>query len=96
MPYNEPGSTYTVLKFPEDVHSTIISLPTTLRFIAHDCDPTTGIPDTEQGYHDEYMVMYIFITGINLENFVIVYSCLENYLVQIENIFTLVSILFFR
>lgn len=46
------------MKFPEDVHSTIISLPTTLRFIAHDCDPTTGVPDTEQGYQDEYMVNY--------------------------------------
>ncbi|XP_011495854.1 PREDICTED: coatomer subunit gamma isoform X2 [Ceratosolen solmsi marchali] len=62
LPYNELGSTYTVLKFPEDIQSTIITLPTTLRFIAHDCDPSTGIPDAEQGYGDEYTLEDLEIT----------------------------------
>ncbi|XP_014205487.1 coatomer subunit gamma isoform X3 [Copidosoma floridanum] len=62
LPYNEPGSTYTVLNFPEDVQSTIITLPTTLRFMAYDCDPATGIPDTDQGYQDEYILENLEIT----------------------------------
>ncbi|XP_014226956.1 coatomer subunit gamma [Trichogramma pretiosum] len=62
LPYNEPGSTYTVLKFPEDIHSTVISLPTTLRFIALDCNPATGMPESEQGYQDEYMLEDLEIT----------------------------------
>jgi coatomer protein complex subunit gamma len=56
LPYNEPGTTYTVLKYPEEVHASVATIPTTLRFIARDCDPATGIPDADQGYHDEYMV----------------------------------------
>lgn len=56
LPYNEPGTTYTVLKYPEDVHASVATIPTTLRFMARDCDPITGIPDADQGYHDEYMV----------------------------------------
>lgn len=23
-----------------------------------DCDPTTGIPDSDEGYNDEYMVIF--------------------------------------
>jgi len=56
LSYNEPGTTYTVLKYPEDIQASVVTIPTTLRFMARDCDPTTGIPDAEQGYHDEYMV----------------------------------------
>lgn len=28
----------------------------TLRFIVKDCDPATGIPDSDEGYDDDYMV----------------------------------------
>lgn len=28
----------------------------TLKFIVKDCDPTTGVPDSEEGYDDEYML----------------------------------------
>lgn len=28
----------------------------TLKFVVKDCDPTTGEPDTDEGYHDTYMV----------------------------------------
>ncbi|XP_077260868.1 coatomer subunit gamma-like isoform X2 [Temnothorax americanus] len=34
----------------------------TLRFMARDCDPTTEIPDVEQGYHDEYMLENLEVT----------------------------------
>lgn len=56
LSYNEPGTTYTVLGYPEDVHASVATIPTTLRFTARDCDPITGVPDAEQGYNDEYMV----------------------------------------
>lgn len=58
LAYNEPGTTYTVLKFPSDVQASVATVPTTLKFTAHDCDPTTGIPDGTQGYSDQYMVNY--------------------------------------
>ncbi|XP_012222382.1 coatomer subunit gamma [Linepithema humile] len=62
LPYNEPGTTYTVLKYPEDVRASVATIPTTLRFMARDCDPTTGIPDADQGYHDEYMLEDLEVT----------------------------------
>ncbi|XP_053971097.1 coatomer subunit gamma [Hylaeus volcanicus] len=62
LPYNEPGTTYTVLKYPEDVHASITTIPTTLRFTARDCDPVTGEPDAEQGYNDEYMLEDLEVT----------------------------------
>ncbi|XP_046742906.1 coatomer subunit gamma [Diprion similis] len=62
LAYNEPGTTYTVLEFPEDVHASIATIPTTLRFMARDCDPTTGVPDAEQGYRDEYMLEDLEVT----------------------------------
>lgn len=61
LAYNEPGTTYTVLQFPDDVHASVATIPTTLRFMARDCDPSTGVPDADQGYRDEYMVFYSFI-----------------------------------
>lgn len=71
LPYNEPGTTYTVLKYPEDVHASVATIPTTLRFMARDCDPATGVPDAEQGYNDEYMVHFfpiIQLTKLSLLN----------------------------
>ncbi|XP_015184185.1 PREDICTED: coatomer subunit gamma [Polistes dominula] len=62
LSYNEPGTTYTVLAYPEDVHASVATMPTTLRFMARDCDPTTGVPDTDQGYCDEYMLEDLEIT----------------------------------
>ncbi|KAJ8687617.1 hypothetical protein QAD02_023411 [Eretmocerus hayati] len=62
LTYDEPGSTYTILQFPEDVNSSIVSFPTMLRFVVHDCDPTTGIPDTDQGYSDDYILEDLEIT----------------------------------
>lgn len=56
LPYNELGTTYTVLKYPGDIYASVATIPTTLRFVARDCDPATGVPDADQGYNDEYMV----------------------------------------
>ena len=28
----------------------------TLKFIVKDCDPNTGLPDSDEGYDDEYML----------------------------------------
>ncbi|XP_011310488.1 coatomer subunit gamma [Fopius arisanus] len=62
LAYNEPGVTYTVLMYPEDLHASIATVPTTLKFVAKDCDPATGIPEVEQGYQDEYMLEDLEIT----------------------------------
>ncbi|XP_015123527.1 coatomer subunit gamma [Diachasma alloeum] len=62
LPYNEPGVTYTVLMYPEDPEASIATVPTTLKFVAKDCDPTTGLPEAEQGYQDEYMLEDLEIT----------------------------------
>lgn len=55
LPYNETGTTYVVLKFPEnDLPNTIGTFGAVLKFIVKDCDPTTGLPDTDEGknnYH---------------------------------------------
>ncbi|XP_033303543.1 coatomer subunit gamma [Bombus bifarius] len=62
LPYNELGTTYTVLKYPEDIYATVATIPTTLRFVARDCDPATGVPDADQGYNDEYMLEDLEVT----------------------------------
>lgn len=62
LPYNELGTTYTVLRYPEDIHASVATIPTTLRFMARDCDPATGVPDADQGYNDEYMLEDLEIT----------------------------------
>lgn len=62
LPYNEPGTTYTVLRYPEDVDASVGTIPATLHFLARDCDPTTGVPDAEQGYDDEYMLEDLEVT----------------------------------
>lgn len=28
----------------------------TLKFVVKDCDPITGIPDSDEGYREDYMV----------------------------------------
>lgn len=56
LPYNETGSTYTIVEFPEDVLNSAASFGATLKFIVKDCDPNTGEPDSDEGYDDEYML----------------------------------------
>ncbi|KAK0079681.1 hypothetical protein PV325_013190 [Microctonus aethiopoides] len=62
LPYNEPGTTYTVLLYPDDVHLSPATIPTTLRFIIRDCDPVTGLPEAEQGYQDDYILEDLEVT----------------------------------
>ncbi|KAL3269215.1 hypothetical protein HHI36_008297 [Cryptolaemus montrouzieri] len=63
LPYNETGTCYVILKFPEnDLPNTIGTFGAVLKFIVKDCDPTTGLPDTDEGYDDEYMLEDLEIT----------------------------------
>ncbi|XP_022195844.1 coatomer subunit gamma [Nilaparvata lugens] len=56
LQYGESASTYIVLKFPDQLSATIGNFGATLKFIVKDCDVSTGLPDTEEGYDDEYML----------------------------------------
>lgn len=56
LPYNQKGTVFSILQFPEDLGSSVGSFGVTLKFVVKDCDPTTGVPDSEEGYSDEYMV----------------------------------------
>nr|XP_033343101.1 coatomer subunit gamma-like isoform X2 [Megalopta genalis] len=51
--YYEPEATYTVLKYPKDLQTSITTLPASLRFTAYDFHPIRGgLPP----YKDEYML----------------------------------------
>ena len=49
------GTTYTLVKLPDDASSVTSTFTCTLKFLVKDCDPNTGEAD-EEGYEDEYMV----------------------------------------
>ncbi|KAG7295527.1 hypothetical protein JYU34_021738 [Plutella xylostella] len=54
LPYDKPGNVFCILEFP---HATLDSLGTfgaTLEFSVRDCDPTTGVPESGDGYDDNY------------------------------------------
>ncbi|XP_021357768.1 coatomer subunit gamma-2-like [Mizuhopecten yessoensis] len=55
LPYNKPGTTYTLVHLPEDPTLVTGTFSCTLKFIVKDCDPNTGEPDDE-GYEDEYVL----------------------------------------
>ncbi|XP_023018984.1 coat Protein (coatomer) gamma [Leptinotarsa decemlineata] len=63
LPYNESGTTYVVLKFPDDdLAACVGTFGAVLKFVVKDCDPTTGLPDSDEGYDDEYMLEDLEIT----------------------------------
>uniref|UniRef100_A0A2M3Z006 Coatomer subunit gamma n=1 Tax=Anopheles braziliensis TaxID=58242 RepID=A0A2M3Z006_9DIPT len=62
LPYGEKEANYVIVEFPQDVPSSIATFGATLRFLVKDCDPTTGQPDSDEGYDDEYMLEDIEIT----------------------------------
>ncbi|XP_066994235.1 coatomer subunit gamma [Anabrus simplex] len=62
LPYNETGTTFIVLQFPEELLSTVGTFSATLKFLVKDCDPATGQPDSDEGYDDEYMLEDVEIT----------------------------------
>ena len=41
---------------PEDMSEWIGTVSATLKFTVKDCDPTTGEPDSDEGYPDEYVL----------------------------------------
>lgn len=63
LPYNETGTAYLVLRFPEDDYpNSVGTFGAILKFIVKDCDPNTGLPDTDEGYDDEYILEDLEIT----------------------------------
>lgn len=58
LPYNETGTSYIILQFPEDLSQSVGTFGAVLKFIAKDCDPSTGIPDTDEGnYKNKVAIM---------------------------------------
>ncbi|XP_078340160.1 coatomer subunit gamma-2-like [Crassostrea virginica] len=61
LPYNKPGTTYTLVRLPEDAQLVTGTFSCTLKFVVKDCDPNTGEPDDE-GYEDEYVLEDVEVT----------------------------------
>lgn len=60
LPYATPSNAYCVLAWPEDLEvASGATIGACLKFIVKDCDPETGIPDSDEGYDDEYAVRNI-------------------------------------
>ncbi|XP_045165335.1 coatomer subunit gamma-2-like [Mercenaria mercenaria] len=55
LPYDTPGTTYTLVRLPEDPTMVTGTFSCTLKFVVKDCDPNTGEAD-EEGYDDEYVL----------------------------------------
>ncbi|GFN88756.1 coatomer subunit gamma [Plakobranchus ocellatus] len=55
LPYNKPGTTYTLVRLPAEPTQVTGTFACTLKFLVKDCDPQTGEPDDE-GYDDEYVL----------------------------------------
>ena len=53
--YDGPGTTYTLVRIPDDPTQATATFSCTLKFVVKDCDPATGEADDE-GYEDEYVV----------------------------------------
>lgn len=50
LPYNETGTAYVVVEFPEDdLVGSVGTFGAVMKFIVKDCDPATGLPDTDEG-----------------------------------------------
>ncbi|KAK7588230.1 hypothetical protein V9T40_005475 [Parthenolecanium corni] len=62
LSYNVPGYVYLLLKFPEEVSDSVGNFGATLKFVVKDCDPITGIPDSDEGYKEDYMLEDIEVT----------------------------------
>lgn len=56
LPYSETHSTYVLLRLPLTLAATTGTFGATLKFLVKDCDPTTGQPDSDEGYDDEYIL----------------------------------------
>ena len=59
LPYGQPKIAYIVVSWPEDVEAaTAGTINAVLKFVVKDCDPDTGLPDSDEGYDDEYVVSF--------------------------------------
>lgn len=54
LQYDKQGSIFCLLEFPETPLDTLGTFGATLEFVVRDCDPTTGLPDSGEGYGDNY------------------------------------------
>lgn len=62
LPYNEVNATYVIVEYPNDIVSSAATFSATLKFEVKDCDPATGLPDSDDTYNDEYMLEDLEIT----------------------------------
>jgi coatomer protein complex subunit gamma len=53
---NDMGTSYTLVKPPDDSSTIIGTLACTMKYTVKDCDPATGVPNDEEGFADEFMV----------------------------------------
>ncbi|XP_063394004.1 coatomer subunit gamma-2-like [Cydia fagiglandana] len=54
LPYDKQGSVFCILEFPQSPIETLGTFGATLEFVVRDCDPTTGLADSREGYADTY------------------------------------------
>ncbi|XP_059481217.1 coatomer subunit gamma isoform X2 [Neocloeon triangulifer] len=56
LSYGEAQSCFAVFEFPEVLASSVGTFGAVLKFSAKDCDPATGLPDSDDSFDDEYML----------------------------------------
>lgn len=97
LPYNEMGTVYIVLQFPDDLPNTVGTFGAVMKFVVKDCDPNTGLPDTDEGYDDEYMledlevVLGDQIQRVNKVNWAASWEESANNFIEMEDTYSLSS-----
>lgn len=98
LAYNETGTSYIILKFPqEDLPNTVGTFGAVLRFLVKDCDPSTGLPDSDEGYNDEYTLEDVEITlgdqiqKVNKVSWSTAWEEADNKYIEIEDTYSLSS-----
>lgn len=57
LPYGNPETSYVIIQWPIDLEAASAgTISASLKFLVKDCDPDTGLPDSDEGYDDEYVV----------------------------------------
>lgn len=65
LPCGQPGIGYIVVSWPEDIEvASAGTISAVLKYVVKDCDPDTGLPDSDEGYDDEYVVSFHHIIGL--------------------------------
>lgn len=54
LPYDKQESVFCILEFPKSPIETLGTFGATLEFVVRDCDPTSGLADSGDGYADTY------------------------------------------